>query len=158
MTNICLESGERNRYSLIVDKRLNLKKKPETCVNNLTKRKTFNNTKQTRKKKSSKMASEDRNSTSANSLQNGKSFSISSILAKETEQKEMTESKDSDQPAVVSKIGFPSLDASKLFSLRPEGASSFPVSPLSSLPAWYQWYTAGHQFLQQLHHEKLSRK
>lgn len=104
------------------------------------------------------MASEDRNSTSANSLQNGKSFSISSILAKETEQKEMTESKDSDQPAVVSKIGFPSLDASKLFSLRPEGASSFPVSPLSSLPAWYQWYTAGHQFLQQLHHEKLSRK
>ena len=103
------------------------------------------------------MSSEDRSSNSSNSLQNGKSFSISSILAKESEEKE-TESKDNDKPAVVSKIGFPSMDPSKLFSMRPEGASSFPASPLSSLPAWYQWYTAGHHFLQQLHQEKLSRK
>ena len=104
------------------------------------------------------MSSEDRSSNSSNSLQNGKSFSISSILAKESEEKETTESKDNDKPAVVSKIGFPSMDPSKLFSMRPEGASSFPASPLSSLPAWYQWYTAGHHFLQQLHQEKLSRK
>ncbi|XP_022289289.1 uncharacterized protein LOC111101203 [Crassostrea virginica] len=103
------------------------------------------------------MSSEDRSSNSSNSLQNGKSFSISSILAKESEEKETTESKDNDKPAVVSKIGFPSMDPSKLFSMRPEGASSFPASPLSSLPAWYQWYTAGHHFLQQLHQEKLSQ-
>ena len=110
------------------------------------------------KKNLEKMSSEDRSSNSSNSLQNGKSFSISSILAKESEEKETTESKDNDKPAVVSKIGFPSMDPSKLFSMRPEGASSFPASPLSSLPAWYQWYTAGHHFLQQLHQEKLSRK
>ncbi|XP_062606295.1 homeobox protein HMX3-B-like [Saccostrea cucullata] len=104
------------------------------------------------------MASEEKGSSSTNALQNGKSFSISRILAREADEKEKAENKDSDKPAVVSKIGFPSLEVSKLFSMRPEGGSNgFPGSPLSSLPAWYQWYTAGHQFLQQLHQEKVSQ-
>lgn len=104
------------------------------------------------------MADEERNSSSANSLQNGKSFSISSILAIEAGEKETTGNKDNDRPAVVSKIGFPSMETTKPFSVRPEGAATFPASHLSSLPAWYQWYTAGHHFLQQLHQEKLSRE
>ncbi|KAK3095092.1 hypothetical protein FSP39_010186 [Pinctada imbricata] len=86
---------------------------------------------------------------------NNKSFSISSILAKnEDEEAKMEE----DRPAVVSKIAFPFFGehsaSRKLLSVSPENAGSLPLHPL---PAWYHWYTAGQQFLHHLQHEKLAQ-
>ncbi|XP_069141031.1 homeobox protein HMX3-B-like [Argopecten irradians] len=92
-----------------------------------------------------------------------KSFSISSILAKdkdnEKQSKEKTQLMDEDSPAVVSKLdlplvpdhpsprGFPSVSDAGT-------AGTFGIHPL---PSWYHWYTAGQQFLHQLHQENLSQ-
>lgn len=85
----------------------------------------------------------------------GKSFSISSILSTTNDEKT---SKPGDTPAVVSKLDFPIINGSgsRNFQTLPEsGNPSFTIQPL---PAWYHWYTAGQQFLQQLHQEKISRE
>ncbi|XP_033757531.1 homeobox protein HMX3-B-like [Pecten maximus] len=92
-----------------------------------------------------------------------KSFSISSILAKDKDNekppKEKSQLVDGDSPAIVSKLDLP------LVPDHPSPRGYPPVSEAGSggtfglhpLPSWYHWYTAGQQFLHQLHQENLSQ-
>ena len=85
-----------------------------------------------------------------------KSFSINSILSKQstdTNKDEEKERSDEDVPAVVSKLELPVFSGlgkiPGLFSRSGEGAGL----SLGHLPAWYHWY-ASQQCLQQLQQKK----
>lgn len=88
-----------------------------------------------------------------------KSFSISSILAKDKDNEKTKENwklSEEDSPAVVSKLEFPMVVDQP--SPRGSEGGTGGTFGLHPLPSWYHWYTAGQQFLHQLHQENISRK
>lgn len=86
-----------------------------------------------------------------------KSFSINSILAKQSadddkEDDGRSERSEEDVPAVVSKLEFPGFSALGKIPLFPRAGEGAGLS-LGHLPTWYHWY-ASQQCLQQLQQKK----